>query len=244
MQPTVQPEIRVQPDPNAVAIEAAQRVVQTANACIERNDEFSIALAGGSTPKALYELLATEEYSRRIHWPKVRVYFGDERCVPPESAESNFHMARIALLSEVPIPGDNIYRMRGEIEPEQAAREYGELLKDHFGDGGMDLILLGMGEDGHTASLFPNTDALKETRHRCVSNYVDKLAAWRITMTAPFINRTENVLVMVTGAGKAARVSDVLEGPRDPQRLPIQLIQPASGRIAWLLDAAAAGMNG
>jgi 6-phosphogluconolactonase len=163
--------------------------------------------------------------------------------VPPDHEDSNYRMARIALLSEVPIPGDNIYRMRGEIDAEQAAIEYGKMLKEKFADAGPDLILLGMGEDGHTASLFPGTPALKETKHRCVSNYVDKLGAWRITLTAPFINRADEVLVLVSGTGKASKVTEVLEGPREPERLPIQLIDPASGKMTWLLDVAAAGMS-
>jgi len=133
--------------------------------------------------------------------------------------------------------------MRGEIDPNDGAIEYGKLLKEHFEDGGLDLVLLGMGDDGHTASLFPQAEALKETKHRCVANHVPKLNVWRITMTAPFINRADSVLVMVAGENKAKRVQEVLEGPRDPERLPIQLIQPASGKMTWLLDAAAADMN-
>jgi 6-phosphogluconolactonase len=237
------PQIKVLPDANAIAIQAAERIVAASKNAIELFDEFSLVLSGGSTPKMLYELLASDEYRERIEWDKVRIFFGDERCVPPDHAESNYRMARIALLSEVPIPGDHIYRMRGEIEPEAAAIEYGKLLKEKFADAGPDLILLGMGDDGHTASLFPHTTALKETKHRCVSNYVDKLGAWRITLTAPFINRASEVMVLVSGASKASTLTQVLEGARDPERLPIQLIEPASGKMTWLLDVAAAGMS-
>jgi 6-phosphogluconolactonase len=237
------PQIKVLPDANAIAIQAAERIVAASKNAIELFDEFSLVLSGGSTPKMLYELLASDEYRERIEWDKVRIFFGDERCVPPDHAESNYRMARIALLSEVPIPGDHIYRMRGEIEPEAAAIEYGKLLKEKFADAGPDLILLGMGDDGHTASLFPHTTALKETKHRCVSNYVDKLGAWRITLTAPFINRATEVMVLVSGASKASTLTQVLEGARDPERLPIQLIEPASGKMTWLLDVAAAGMS-
>jgi 6-phosphogluconolactonase len=152
-------------------------------------------------------------------------------------------MASEALLSSVSIPPDNEHRMRGEIEPQQAATEYGQMLKQNFGDGGLDLILLGMGDDGHTASLFPNTTALGETRHRCVANYVEKLGVWRITLTAPFINQAGQVIVMVSGAGKAKRLEEVLLGPPDPQNLPIQMIQPTSGKMLWIMDAAAAGMD-
>jgi 6-phosphogluconolactonase len=175
------------------------------------------------------------------------VFFGDERCVPPDHKESNYRMAEQALLSKVPIPGDNVYRMRGEIDPNEAAREYGLTLKEMFGgEGGLDLVLLGMGDDGHTLSLFPGTAAVGEREHRVVANYAEKSTtgkSWRITMTAPFVNRARHVLVAVTGAGKTARVKEVLEGPREPDRLPIQLIQPTNGTITWLLDSGAAGMH-
>jgi 6-phosphogluconolactonase len=239
----ITPQIKVLPDANAIAIEAAERIIAASKNAIELFDEFSLVLSGGSTPKMLYELLASDEYRERIEWAKVRIFFGDERCVPPDHPDSNYRMARIALLSEVPIPGDNIYRMRGEIDPEAAAIEYGKMLKEKFADAGPDLVLLGMGEDGHTASLFPQTTALKETSHRCVSNYVDKLGTWRMTLTAPFINRADEVLVLVSGAAKASKLTEVLEGPREPERLPIQLIEPASGKMTWLIDIAAAGMS-
>ena len=237
------PQIKVLPGLPEIAREAAERIVVLAEEMIDTRGDFAIVLSGGSTPKALYELLASDEYRERINWLKVQVFFGDERCVPPEHADSNYRMARIALLSEVPIPGDNVYRIRGEIDPNEAAIEYGKLLKEKFGDSGPDLVLLGMGDDGHTASLFPNTAALNETRHRCVANYVEKLNAWRITLTAPFINLAEQVLFMVAGAEKASRVQEVLEADPDPDRLPAQLIRPASGKLTWLLDAAAAGMQ-
>jgi 6-phosphogluconolactonase len=235
--------IKILPTPLEVAEEAARRVIELANDAIQNHDTFSIVLAGGSTPKVLYEMLASDGLRDQIEWAKVRVFFGDERSVPPDHADSNYGMAHAALLSKVPIPGDNIYRMRGEIDPHYAAVEYGQILKDHFGDAGPDLVLLGMGEDGHTASLFPETEALKETKHRCVSNYVPKLGVRRITMTAPFINRAAAVLVMVVGVNKAKAVHDVLEGPPDPDRLPIQSIEPASGKLIWLMDVGAAGMD-
>ncbi len=237
------PEIKVLPTPQALAQEAARRIVEIAQASIEMQGEFSLVLSGGSTPKALYELLAGNEYHQRIDWMKTHIFFGDERCVPPDDPDSNYRMARLALLSEVPIPGDNVYRIRGEIDPAQAAIEYGRLLKEEFADDGPDLTLLGMGEDGHTASLFPHTDALKETKHRCVANHVPKLNTWRITLTPPFMNRSHNVLILVAGAAKAPTVQEVLEGNPDPERLPIQLIKPITGPMIWLLDAAAAGME-
>src|SRR5437773_2575911 len=177
------PEIKVLPNVDAIACEAANRVVEIAEASIELHNRFSIALSGGSTPKKLYELLASTEFRDQIDWTKVEIFFGDERCVPPDHPESNYRMAREALLSKVPIPGDNVYRMCGEIDPEEAAKEYGLLLKEKFADGGLDLILLGMGDDGHTASLFPDTKAVEETHHRVVANYAEHSTtgkSWRI----------------------------------------------------------------
>jgi 6-phosphogluconolactonase len=237
------PEIKVLPDIPDIAHEAAERIVAAAGRAAEAGRAFSIALSGGSTPKTLYELLATPAYRSRLDWPRIEVFFGDERNVPPDHKDSNYRMAREALLSKVPIPGDNVYRMAGELDANEAATQYGQTLKEKFGDGGLDLVLLGMGDDGHTASLFPGTAALGEKKHRCVANYVEKLGAWRITLTAPFINRASEVLILVAGASKAMRLAEVLEGPRDPQRLPVQLINPLGGQIVWLIDAAAAGMN-
>ena len=237
------PEIKVFPTPEALAHAAAELVVAVGEAAIELRGAFSIALSGGSTPKALHQLLASDEFRDQLDWTKVEIFFGDERCVPPEHADSNYRMAKETLLSKVPIPGDNVYRMRGEIDPNDAAKEYGQMLKEKFGDGGLDLILLGMGDDGHTASLFPQTEALHETKHRCVANHVEKLNTWRITMSAPFINRAAQVAILVAGASKAQRLSEVLEGKRDPERLPVQLIQPDPGQLTWMIDAGAAGMG-
>ena len=238
-----QPEIQVLPDPAAVAAEAAERVVRAADEEIALAGRFSFVLAGGSTPKALYELLASDEYRDQIDWPHVEIYFGDERTVPPDHEDSNYRMAHEAMLSKLPIADSHVHRMRGEVDPEEAAKDYGLLLKEKFGDGGPDLVLLGMGDDGHTASLFPGTTALAETKHRAFANPVPKLNTTRLTMTAPFINRAREVIITVTGANKAQRLAEVLEGPRDPERLPVQLIQPQSGKLTWLIDTAAAGMN-
>lgn len=240
------PHILVRPTPKAVVREAAEIVLQCYRSALADGRMFALFLSGGSTPKALYELLASDEFKGRIDWRAVELYFGDERCVPPESELSNYRMARESLIDRVPIPPDNVYRMKGEIDPETAATEYGRLLKEKFIDDGPDLVLLGMGEDGHTASLFPGTAALDETRHRCVANHVphDYIPAgtnWRITLTYPFLNTARHVLILVTGKSKAARVAEVLEGEIDPKRLPIQGISP-QGELTWLLDSAAAEM--
>jgi len=232
--------IRIVADPAAIADAAAEKIISLADAAISERGKFSIALSGGSTPKTLFSLLATDVYSRRVGWKNWQIYFGDERCVPPEHPDSNFRMASEAMLNHVAIPAENIHRMKGEIDPQQSAVEYGRLLKQNFGDGGLEVILLGMGDDGHTASLFPHTAALEETHHRCVANYVEKLNAWRITMSAPFINRAAQVIIMVSGAAKAARIQQVLNGPPDPKTLPIQMVAPANGEVLWVLDKPAA----
>jgi 6-phosphogluconolactonase len=237
------PEIKVVPDPAALAGEGAERFVSAAREAIAERGRFAVALSGGRTPEAMFRLLAQDPYRSQVEWEKVQVFFGDERTVPPESDQSNYRMARESLLSHVPIPGDNVYRIRGEIDPNEAAIEYGRMLKEKFGDGGLDLILLGMGPDGHTASLFPGTEALHETKHRVVANFVPKLNTWRVTMTAPFINRARRVVFLVAGADKAQSREQVLEGPPDPERLPSQLIQPVAGELTWILDAQAAGMG-
>ena len=236
-------EIKVLPDAKALTEEAARRIIAAAEIKLaDCQHFFSLVLSGGSTPKALYELLASDQYKSLLNWSKVEIYFGDERCVPPDHPDSNFLMADKAMLSKLPLPEPNIHRMRGELPPDAAAMEYGKLLKDKFKDGGPDMVLLGMGDDGHTASLFPGTTALDETQHRCVANHVEKLKTWRITMTYPFLNKASDVMMLISGAGKAARLQEVLEGPRDPKRLPIQGIQPA-GKLTWLLDAPAASMH-
>ena len=236
-------EIKVAADLPSLAIEAAERMTEAVNRAADERSRFSVALSGGHTPQSLYHLLADKRYRSAIPWDRIEIYFGDERCVPPDSDQSNFRMANEALLSKVPIPANQIHRMRGEIDPQLAAREYGELLKANFGDEGLDLVWLGMGDDGHTASLFPGTQALHEQKHRCVANHVEKLDTWRLTMTAPFINRAREVMILISGAEKAQRLHEVLEGPRDPDRLPIQLIEPTGGKLVWLIDAAAGGMN-
>jgi 6-phosphogluconolactonase len=240
-------EIKVVPDAMAVAAEAAERVSAAAEHAIAERGRFSIALSGGSTPKALYALLAAEPYRSRIDWSKVHILFGDERAVPPDHKDSNFKMADEALLSKAPIPKAQVYRMKGELgdKADQAAKEYGLMLKAEFPDG-LDVVLLGMGGDGHTASIFPGTKAVSEKEHRVIGYFAENSStgkSWRITMTAPYINQAREVLVLLAGADKAARLAEVFEGPEVPDRLPIQLIKPTQGKIVWIMDVAAAGMN-
>jgi len=243
----LEPKIQVHPNTAAIVDDVAGRIFQAAKSASTSGQMLSIFLSGGSTPKALHQLLASEPYRSTIDWNGVELYFGDERCVPPDSELSNYKMAVDTLIRHIPIPAQNVHRMKGEIDPQQAAREYGQLLQEKFLDDGPDILLLGMGDDGHTASLFPGTSALLEQKHRCVANHVphDYIPAgtnWRITLTYPFINRSRDVFILVTGASKAARVDEVLVGETDPMLLPIQGVAPSIGQVTWFLDAAAAGM--
>ena len=239
------PHVIVVENAEAVAHGALRLFVAAAERAIAEKGSFSVALAGGNTPKMLYHLLAKGPATQPKEWPfdweKVFIFFGDERCVPPEHADSNFRLAEEELLSKVPIPQKNISRMRGEIEPNEAAKEYGLHLKEIFGEGGLDLVLLGMGADGHTASLFPNSPALLETKHRCVAHFVENSTtgkSWRITLTAPFLNQSAEILIMVTGEEKAAVFKAIMTGPSDPTRLPVQMIHPV-GKLVWMVDKSA-----
>lgn len=221
---------------------AAQKIVDLARQSIESRGIFTIALAGGSTPRALYALLATEEWSNQIDWNCTHIFFGDERAVAPESELSGYHMAKSTLLSKVPIPAENIHRMEGERENlEEAAATYQATLEKYFP---LDLILLGMGDDGHTASLFPNSPVLTESTLLCAATPVATLEPYvrRLTLTFPAINAAKNVWLLVTGQGKAERLQQVFEGENNLQTTPVIGVQPENGELLWLLDSAAASL--
>lgn len=239
----------VLPDKSRLVESAAELVARLAHEAIAGRGVFTVALAGGGTPRPVYERLAMihDQVSKGgqgiIDWPRVHVFFGDERCVPPEDAASNYRMAKETLLDRVPIPAENVHRIRGEIDPAVAAAEAEQDVRRVLGSGGvpsLDLVMLGLGDDGHTASLFPGTAALREATRLVVPQYVDKLAAWRVTFTAPLVNAARNVLFLVEGAGKAATLAAVLEGPWQPDVLPSQLVRPSDGVVHWMVDAAAA----
>lgn len=236
-------DIRIFETAADVARAAADYFVETAESSIAADGRFSVALAGGSTPKHTYQLLASDEYRDRLPWSKVHIFFGDERSVPPTHSDSNYHMADEAMLSLLPIPAANVHRMVGEGDAVANASLYESELQTFF-DGAvwprLNLVMLGMGDDGHTASLFPGTDALREEQAWVVANWVEKLDTFRITLTAPAINHAANVVFLIAGAGKTERLPEVLRGPRDPTRLPSQLIQPPTGKLVWLVDKAAA----
>jgi 6-phosphogluconolactonase len=238
--------IRVFPDVEALSKAAADEFVRYAGEAVAVRGRFTVALSGGSTPKKLYQLLASEPYRTQIDWGRVEFFWGDERCVPPDDKDSNYRMAREAMLEHLPIPAEHIHRMEAErSDRDAAARDYEAVLARVFGvpSGGeppaIDLVLMGMGPCGHTASLFPHTKALDENRRWVVPNHVPQLHTDRMTMTRPILNRGRFVLFLVAGADKAERLAEVLAGPPDPKRLPSQLIQPA-GQLTWFVDAAAA----
>jgi 6-phosphogluconolactonase len=234
--------VKIFPNDEALIRGAAELFVTQANAALQTRGRFSVALSGGTTPKALYGLLASEAWRKQIDWTHTFIFWGDERCVPPDHADSNYRMARESLLDHLPIPRDHIYRMRGEVDPEQAAGEYEGFLKAFFrGENTrFDLLLLGMGDDGHTASLFPHTAALREISRLVVANHIEAKDTWRITLTTRALNAAATIAFLVSGAGKAETLRRVLKGEPQPERLPSQLIKPAQGQLLWLVDAAAA----
>lgn len=241
-QPTT-PDVQVFDDPELVAREAAGLFVRLSVEAVAVRGAFSVALSGGSTPRRVYELLASDDYCTQVNWPSVHIFFGDERTVPPEHPDSNYRMANEALLSRVRLPAENIHRMEGVGDAAANASRYESGLRAFFGDVSwprFDLVMLGMGDDGHTASLFPGSAALAEEQGWVVANWVEKFQTWRITLTAPAINNARRVLFLVTGASKAERLREVLKGERDPHRLPSQLIQPHDGTLEWFVDRAAA----
>ena len=193
-----------------VATAAAEAFVQAATGAIASGGRFSVALSGGTTPKRVYQLLATESYRDRLDWTRVHIFFGDERCVPVDHPDSNYRMAREALISAVPIPGENVFPIQGDGDPGSNAQKYEQQLKQFFVNTHwpiFDLVLLGLGEDAHTASLFPGTKALHEDNAWVVANWVEKLQTWRITLTAPVINHAAQILFLVTGSSKAKPLS-------------------------------------
>tara|TARA_R110001606_G_scaffold361754_7_gene515286 strand:+ start:204208 stop:204918 length:711 start_codon:yes stop_codon:yes gene_type:complete len=219
---------------------AAEQFVSAARAAIAKRGVFYVALSGGSTPKDLYKKLATSPYVEQIDWTRVHLFFGDERCVLPTHDESNFKMAREALINHVPIPEANVHRMPTEegVAPEVAIR-YCRIMKEVMQEQPLDLVLLGLGPDGHIASLFPDTAALDATT-KTTSLYVDKFASWRVTMTYPTINAARQVIVFIAGEGKATIVHDITTDA--VQDLPVQRLAP-QGEYYWFMDKAAAGQQ-
>jgi len=239
-------EILIEPNPEAVARTAASEFIQQAVAAAQAKGHFAVALSGGSTPRTLYSLLASDAYRDRLPWDKIHFFWGDERHVPPDHPDSNYRMAREAMLSKVPVPAGNIHRIKTEqADAGAVAAQYEAELRSFFqtADGQFprfDLVLLGMGPDGHTASLFPGTAALAERQRLVVANRVEKLGTYRITLTLPVLNNAACVMFLVTGEDKAQVLKEVLEG--EPDRYPSQLIKAVNGRLIWVVEQSAASL--
>jgi 6-phosphogluconolactonase len=225
---------------------AAEKFVEIAAEAIETRGKFTVALAGGSTPKSLYQLLSGERFKDKLDWTSVFFFFGDERSVLPNDAESNFRMANETLFEPLQISGENVYRWRTEsADAEKIAENYEQAIKVFFSLAEndlpeFDLILLGMGADGHTASLFPFTKALKETKRIAVANYVEKLNTNRLTLTFPVINNASNIIFLVSGESKAEALQEILEGEPQTNKFPSQNVRPDGGKLIWMIDRAAA----
>ena len=237
----------VWPTPGDVAAAAADVFASAAASAAKARGVARIAISGGTTPKAMFALLAdrSQPYFERVPWGKLQLFWVDERSVPPEHKDSNYGMTKAALLDRVPLPTSQICRMEGELEPEVAASKYEAEIRTNFRLEGaesptFDLVLLGMGDDGHTASLFPHTEAIHELGRIVVANWVEKLKSWRITLTWPVINHAREVAFLIEGTGKRDILREVLLGSYDPEAKPSQLIRPANGNVSFLLDAAAA----
>ena len=229
--------LEIYQDADALAHAAAQYFSRVAAESISSRGMLSVVLAGGTTPRATYELLSNTNRARDIDWSNVHLFWGDERCVPPDHSDSNYNMVRQALLEHVPVPSENVHRIMGELEPIEAAAQYQVEIESVLGqEPSFDLILLGMGADGHTASLFPTTSALEEDSLSVVAVYVDKLQSWRVTLTLPVINRARHLLFLVTGSVKASALTRIQAG----EPLPAALVQPTTGKMTWMVDFDAA----
>ena len=236
------PEVKIYQDATHLTQAAVEQFVQLAQDSINERGEFTVALSGGSTPKPIYLELGKPKYQTLLDWKHIHLFWGDERHVLATHPDSNFRMVQEQLLMNVPIPEENIHRVPAELEIQAAAVKYEAELKSYFSGElpRFDLIFLGMGEDGHTASLFPCSAGLDEEVRWFIANFAPKEETWRLTLTKQAINAARNILVVVQGASKAGMLADVLTGPDDPEVKPIQLIEPKDGKMIWLIDEASA----
>jgi 6-phosphogluconolactonase len=234
--------IRIFNDYESLSQAAAKMFADLTNQAIDSRRSFSVALSGGSTPKRLYEILAKEPYLEQVHWEAMHVFWGDERCVPAGDPRSNARMAQQILLNHVPIPANQIHPILGDLPAALGATHYETTLRDYFGNRPpvFDLILLGLGDNAHTASLFPHTSVLNEKERWVDAVYVAEQSMYRVTLTAPVINQAQEVIFLVSGAEKASALQGVLEGPHHPNEYPAQLIHPNGAHPIWLVDKAAA----
>jgi 6-phosphogluconolactonase len=241
-----EPKIVVVNDAAQLFVRAAEEIAHVAGEAICTHGEFTFCLSGGSTPASTYELLGTR-FLNSVDWKEVRFYWGDERCVPPDNPESNYAMANRTMLSKLGLKAEQVFRMRGELPPDEGALDYEQQLKQSFGLGDsefprFDLILLGLGDNRHTASLFPGDAAIHEARRSVVAVEVDAEPRHRLSFTPPVLNNAERVMFLAAGQKKAEAVRDIVDGPRDPDHFPAQIVAPTAGEVMWFLDRAAASL--
>jgi 6-phosphogluconolactonase len=222
----------------------ANHILELSESAIAKKGSFTVALSGGNTPKNLYELLAQPSYSKKINWKKTFVFWGDERCVPASDEENNSHMAFIALLNNVPIPAENIFPVPVNFEPAKAAGRYEHMIKTFFKDAdpAFDLVLLGLGNDGHTASLFPGNAILLEKKALVKEVYLPEKNMYRVSFTPTLINKAKHVLFLVTGKEKSLIIKKIFSASAKQQTFPAQLVKPVSGDLYWFLDKPAASL--
>jgi 6-phosphogluconolactonase len=235
--------LQIYNDASELADAAARHFAALANQYISASGRFTVALSGGSTPKRMFSILAGEPFANTVPWASIYFFWGDERCVPPDHPDSNYRTANETLLAKVSAPRQNIFRIPAEEEDhETAAAAYSDAIRKFFSSDSprFDLVFLGMGPDGHTASLFPQTKALQINDKIAVPNYVEKFQAYRITLTAATINNARNIAFLVAGEDKAEALREVLEGEYRPETYPSQLIKPVDGSLVWMVDEAAA----
>jgi 6-phosphogluconolactonase len=235
-------ELRIYDTPDALAHALADLFIAHAREALAARGRFAVSLAGGTTPKSTYTLLAYEPYATALPWDNVEIFFGDERCVPPDHEQSNYRMANEAFIRPLKIPATNVHRIHGEEDPALAARAYREVLIETLGaQPRFDLVMLGMGPDGHTASLFPGSDPLTDDGQLVRAVYSQTQTQWRITLTPRALNASRAIVFAAEGAAKAKTLAAVREGPYDPIELPAQIVTPVDGVLIWLADRAAAG---
>ncbi len=237
-------KIHVYPNKEKLVVATAERVINLIGQAIQEHGLCNIALAGGNTPREVYSILAENSYRDRVDWNGLHIFWGDERMVPPEHQDSNFRMVQQTLLEHISIPDGNVHRIRGEITPEQAAREYAELLHNHFREDSphFDLILLGIGEDGHTASLFPDTDAIEECERHAVAVFVPGLNTWRVTLTLPVLNAAREVIFLVSRSSKSNIIQRIMSVKQPTKDLPATMVNPENGTLRWMLDSDAVAL--
>lgn len=237
-------QLHIAADINELSASVANWLVQYISQVLEKQDRFTIALSGGSTPKKLHELLVTDTYKNKINWSKLHIFWGDERYVPLEDERSNAKMAYDTLLNHVPVPAEQIHIMRSDIAPEESAVAYEKTLHEYFDNTPFtfDLVLLGMGDDGHTLSLFPGkTEVIHEQKRWATSLWLESQDMYRITLTAPVVNKAACVAFLAAGSNKAGVLKEVITGAYQPDVYPSQVIKPVNGQLVWFVDKAAAG---